>query len=116
MQRLNEQSFVKRNKRRTYGKNELMARWVGSSINFEEPKVEQISVKPSKKIIRQAAVSHKLSVPDLIESQYNYSIDADHKIEAASRFLNNDGKFIFMEGKRKVGRQRIPQEYHKREE
>ena len=116
MQRLNEQSFVQRNKRRTFNKNELMKRWVGTSINFEEPQVEKISVKPNKKIVRQAAVSHKLSVPDLIESQYNYKIDADHKIEAAPRFLNNDGKFIIMDGKRKVGRQRIPQEYLKREE
>ena len=68
MQRLNEQSFVQRNKRRTFNKNELMKRWVGTSINFEEPQVEKISVKPNKKIVRQAAVSHKLSVPDLIES------------------------------------------------
>ncbi len=50
LQRIKERSLVERNKRRTFGKEEGMKRWVGSSINFEEPKVDKISVKLSKKI------------------------------------------------------------------
>jgi len=42
--------MVKGNKRRTFGNVEGMKRWVGSSISFDEPKVDKVSVKLSKNI------------------------------------------------------------------
>lgn len=37
-------------------------------------------------------------------------------INISDRFKNQDEKFIMMDGKRKVGRQRIPVEFLRREE
>lgn len=88
-----------------------MKRWVGSSIDFNEPQVNKIAVKPSKKLHRQANAVRKISVPDLIVSQYNPSVDGNFKLELDYRFKNQDEKFIYMDGKRKVGRQKIPTEF-----
>ena len=50
--RVKNQSFINNNKRRTFLNNEGMKRWVGSTINFEDPKVEKVSIKLSKKLKR----------------------------------------------------------------
>ena len=61
-------------------------------------------------------MGHRVTIPEIIKSQYNPAIDKSYKVELSPRFKNADEKFIMMDGKRKVGRQRIPVEFLKREE
>jgi len=119
LKRLNERSFISKNKKRTYNKDDQMARWVGSSFDLNEPMLDKINVKNSKKIMRRAAVhdADKVpTVPNLILSQYDYQIDGKFKQDIDNGIKEKDENFIYMDGKRKVGRQRIPQEFYKREE
>ena len=52
MQRIRDKSFVTQNKKRFFGKDEGMSRWVGTSINFEAPFTDKVGVKLSKKLKR----------------------------------------------------------------
>ena len=92
-----------------------MQRWVGSTINFSAPQVTKVAVKQSKKLHRKAEADHRVTIPEIIKSQYDPAIDRSFKVQLSPRFRNVDEKFILMDGKRKVGRQRIPAEFLKRE-
>lgn len=115
LQRVKNQSFISHNKRRTFGNEELMKRWVGSSINFEEPRVDKVSVKLSKKVKRKVEHDRAISVPNLIQSQNASELDTFFHLPKNSRFYNGEN-FIYMDGNRKVGRQSIPKEFRNREE
>ena len=95
-----------------------MDRWVGTKINFDEPQVSKITIKPSKKnnYSESKLKSRLVSVPAIIESQTDPSKDKSYEYQIDARFKNQGEKFIMMDGKRKVGRQRIPSEFYQREE
>lgn len=115
LQRIKNRSFINHNKKRTYGTDEQMKRWVGTSINFEEPRVDKVSIKLSKKAFRKVENERAISVPNLIKSQNATQLDTFFHLPKNSRYYNGDN-FIYMEGNRKVGRQSIPPEFRKREE
>ena len=75
-----------------------------------------MNVKQSKKLQRKAEFDHRVTIPEIIKSQYDPAIDRNFKVQFSPRFRNTEEKFIMMDGKRKVGRQRIPVEFLKREE
>ena len=75
-----------------------------------------MNVKQSKKLQRKAEFDHRVTIPEIIKSQYDPAIDRNFKAQLSPRFRNTEEKFIMMDGKRKVGRQRIPVEFLKREE
>ena len=102
MQRIRDKSFVGKNKKRFYGKDEGMSRWVGSSINFEAPITENVGVKISKKLRKKTESEHRMSVPDLISSKYLNQKDS-FNLPENSRCFNNDN-FVYAEGGHKIGR------------
>jgi len=47
--KVHKSQIVEGNKRRVFNDDPAFKRWVGSSINFEEPKIDKVAVKMSKK-------------------------------------------------------------------
>lgn len=48
--KIHESQVLERNRRRTYLDDPRMKRWVGTSINFEQPEYDKVAVKMSKKM------------------------------------------------------------------
>ena len=107
------------NKKRNYNDKEEMKRWVGTTIgqSFRGPELDKVQVKLSKKFLK--SVNPKLNtykVPSTTNDFFNPHEKFDFR--AKSELKNNDDheKFVWVDNTRKVGRQRIPQQYLEREE
>ena len=69
--KMHESQLLERNKRRSYLDDPRMKRWVGTSINFDQPEYDKVAVKMSKKLAMEkkpASSSRKVSALDIIRS------------------------------------------------
>ena len=48
--KVHESQLLVRNKKRSFLDDPNMKRWVGTSINFEQPQIDKVAVKMSKKL------------------------------------------------------------------
>ena len=106
------------NKKRNYNDKEEMARWVGTTIgqSFRGPELDKVQVKLSKKFLKH--VNPKLTtykVPSTTNDFFNPPEKFNFRSKSELRNDDND-KFVWVDKTRKVGRQKIPQQYLEREE
>ena len=79
--KIHESQVLERNRRRTYLDDPRMKRWVGTSINFEQPEYDKVAVKMSRKMAMQkkpASMSRHISALDVIRSQYDFDKHKDY--------------------------------------
>ena len=104
------------NRRRSYNEREEMQRWVGSTIadSFKGPEVDKVQVKLSKKFLKMA--QPKQNTYKVPSTMNNFMHQPAERCQWQTHKRHNDeNRFIWVDGNRKVGRQLIPKQYVERE-
>ena len=114
MQRVDPSPLVDHNRRRSYNEKEEMQRWVGSTIadSFKGPETDKVQVKLSKKFLKIA--NPKQNTYKVPSTMNNFFYQPSEKYQTHIRH-NDENRFIWIDGTRKVGRQLIPKQYIERE-
>ena len=116
MQRGDPSPLVDHNRQRSYNEKEEMQRWVGSTIgeSFKGPDVDKVQVKLSKKFLKTSnPKQNSYKVPSTMN---NFLHVPAEKCQWQTHIRHNDdNRFIWIDGTRKVGRQLIPKQYLERE-
>ena len=93
-----------------------MKRWVGStistSINHPESD-ERIQVKLSKKFLKATSPNESYQVPSTTNDFFNPKDRVEYRMK--QELAKKDDRFVWFDKTRKVGRQKIPQQYLERE-
>ena len=107
LQRAKNASFISGNKRRDYRKDQVYNRWVGSSINFNEPELEKIQVKLSKEHMRNYG-QHRGDQSGSVD--FWKKIENPNDVRFRSKMSAKEEKYLQVDSNRRVGLSKSPVE------